>query len=277
MLCVLASNFHCSMSKTFDLLTATSVDLSTRMDHKSSKAKVQSTIFPNVTDRKFVFIFICALERVLNITVSSDISRFITMYADLRNRIIWIDDSMPKSASISIMDGVNMTKKTFGHGIVLCGDGKLLDGNEGPKFEVVFRINKMGYVFSIGYIFGSNPAVNFEVGLGVGSNSKSSVGIRIWKNEFYLDDRDNFEEKLQCQTKNSILPEQGQIWRVSWDMSRKEMEISVMNQQEMDWIPMIRYAMDVKHCHVIPAFSLPRLGDSIVRCQMSTGVGFTNI
>ena len=81
------------------------------------------------------------------------------------------------------------------------------------------------------------------------ANKKSSVGICIVRNE----SADGPSAFLQ----------QGKIWRVSWDLVDNVMEISALNQQETDWIPMARYAMKQKHRDVIPAFSLLGHGDSI--------------
>lgn len=237
------------------------------MDKKSSEAGVQPKLFPIVTERDFVLIFISFFERLLHSTVSSDISRVITMYVvtRIRNRIIWINNSVCKSETIDILDGVTVTKgrcdKSPQSSSILCGDGTQLDSTRGTEYEVVFKINKLSlYGFFIGYVYGSIHDVDVECELGDGTNRMHSVGIEIGGNKYYLFDEDHSSKQFNCVS----VPGQGQIWRVTWDLANNKMEISVMNKQETDWIDIgIRYAMKQEHQRVIPAFSLFAEGDSI--------------
>ena len=117
----------------------------------------------------------------------------------------------------------------------------------------------------IGYVFGSIQDIDLEGRLGWKSNKWSSEGIWIRGNGFYLYDGDHSFKRSECESEDgpSTFPEQGQYWRVSWDLTRNEMEISVLNQQETVWIPMTRHAMKQWHCNIIPGFTLRDKGDSI--------------
>ena len=224
---------------------------------------------PLVFDHRFTSIYIGNVERVHNTTVPSDILFLIARYVDATKRVDWFSQTVRKSRNIDIFDEVTIIKRgEDGHGYdtVLCGDGGPLNRSRWTKYEVVFRINKMSSRgFRIGYVFESIQYVDFENGLGWGSNTWLTVGITIKENEFYSFDEDIFNKPLECESEDgpSTFPKQGQIWRVSWDLIDNEMEISVLNQQGTDWIPMIHYAMKQKHRDVIPAFSLHSKGDSI--------------
>ena len=235
------------------------------MDHQSSTEKAKFKKCPLVSEHEFILIFICLFERMLSATISPDISNLITMFVGPSKRVDYFSETVPKSKYVDIVNGMTITKKFFGRDTVLCGDGESLDRSRGTKYEVVFRINLMHYGFYIGYVFGSIQEIDFEERLGCGSNKKNSVGIGIYRNRFYLDDEDHTFEQLKRESEDgpSTFPKQGQIWRVSWDLMDNQMEISVTNQQETDWIPMIHYAMKHEHQDVIPALSLFANDDSI--------------
>ena len=221
---------------------------------------------PLVSEQEIVFIFICSFERVLNTIISSDISNLISLYVEPSKRLGWINKAIQMTLW-RVHDGVTITSRDKGYCTVLCGDGESLGRSQYTKYEVVFRINKIGNFngLHIGYIFGSIQDVDFEWGLGVELNKKNSVGIGIRWNKFYLYDECYSYKKLKCDSDDrpSTFPERGQYWRISWDLVRNEMKISMLNQQETDWIPMIHYVMKKNHRDVIPAFSLRHKGDSI--------------
>ena len=238
------------------------------MDHQSSteiKAKFKKC--PLVSEPEFILIFICLFERMLSATISADISNLITMFVGPSKRVSYFNETVPKSICVDIVNETTITKKSFGWNTVLCGDGEPLDRSRGTKYEVVFKINKMEFGFLIGYVFGSIQDVDFEEGLGYGSNEKNSVGIRVALNGFYLWAADGYRSKkqLKCESEGGPpkFPKQGQIWRVSWDLIGNEMEISGLNQQETNWISMTHYAMKQEHHDVIPAFCLLYEDDSI--------------
>ena len=121
---------------------------------------------------------------------------------------------------------------------VLFGDAEPLDRSRCTKCEVVFMINKMECGFSIGYVFGSIRKfgeIKWMWELGWRQNGRKSVGIYISANKFFLNDKDHSFKELECEAEDgpSTFPEQGQIWRVSWDLIHNEMEISALNQEEM--------------------------------------------
>ena len=232
------------------------------MDNKISKGNVQSKISTIVTDREFVLIFITFMQRIcmLYSTVPSDISHLITMYADARSRIIWINNRVHKSDSIHVADGMTITKGESGkYGTVIFGHGGSLDRSRATKYEIAFRINEMvsTHGFFIGYVYGLIQNIDVDVALGVRSNEKNSVGIWLRSNGFYLLDQDHSFKKLKCETLPlSRFPKPGQFWRVSLDLIDNEMEISMMDQQGTDCFPMLHYLMKQEHRDVIPAFSL---------------------
>ena len=158
------------------------------MDNQSSTERTQSRKGPLVGEQEFVLIFISFSNRVLNTKFSADLSNLITLFVGPSKRLDWFNETVRHAKNIDIVNGV----RACGFGTVLCGDGEPLDRSQGTKYEVVFRINKMEYGFRIGYVFGSVQNFNFSGSLGFGSNKKNSVGIRIWKNTFHLDARDNF-------------------------------------------------------------------------------------
>ena len=228
-----------------------------------SKEKRNSKLSPSVSEYQFIMIFVGIMERVLNKPVSSDISHLIIRYVNVTKRLDYSNDR--HCGNFEILDNATINKRTHGYRTVLCGDGEPLDRSRGTKYEIVFRINKMGYRFFIGYVFGSIQEIDFEECLGGHSNKKNSVGIRIVGNKFHLYEEDHYRKQLECESEDgpSRFTEQGQIWRVSWDLIDNEMEISVLNQQETDWIPMIHYAMKQEHRDVIPALGLYDKDDSI--------------
>ena len=236
------------------------------MNELSSKRKVNSKPASLVSDYQFIFIFVGVIERVLNTTVSSDISRLITRYVHLLKRLDSFSQTVRKSRNIVVVNGVTITKRSGNkYGTVLCGDGGPLDRSRWTKYEVVLRINKIVYGFHIGYVFGSIQEVDFKWRLGDGRNKKNSVGIRIGWNGFYLYDENHYDKQSKCESEDgpSTFPKQGQIWRISWNLIDNEMKISVLNQQETDWIPMTHYAMKQEHCDIIPAFTLSYKDESI--------------
>ena len=220
---------------------------------------------PLLIEQEFVLIFICFFERVLNVMISADISNLITLYLEPSKMLDWFNEAVPHSKYIDIVDGVNITKRLYAPGTVLCGDGEPLDRSQFTKYEVVFRINKMRFNFYIGYVFGWIEDFDLEERVGIGSNNKNSVGFNISRNKFYLYDTGQYRKQLKCEPEEgpSTFPEQEQIWRLSWDLIRNEMNILLMNQRGTGWIPMIHYAMREEHYEVIPAFSLLFKDDSI--------------
>ena len=220
---------------------------------------------PLVSGHQFTLIFIAIIERLLNSTVPSDVADLITRYVNVTKRVDWFDDAVPHSKNIDIADKMNITRGGYTFGTVLCGDGEPLDRSRYTKYEVVFKINKMDYGFYIGYVFGSIQEIDFEEILGWGSNKKNSVGIGINRNKFTFYDDYHHRCMLKCQSENgpSTFPKQRQYWRVSWDLIDKEMEISLLNQQETDWILMTSYAMKQEHFDVIPAITLLDKDNSI--------------
>merc|ERR1719474_177819 len=122
------------------------------------------------------------------------------------------------------------------------------------KQEVIFKINKMEIGFDIGYILGSTQDVDFEQALGYDSNEKSSVGIGIAEDKFYLFGQEHFNERLECEAEDgpSSFPEQGQIWRVIWILDLNKMEIAAMNGQGA-WTQMIHIAIKEEHREIVPA------------------------
>ena len=219
---------------------------------------------PIISERGFILIFIAFFERVLNATISSDISSLIIDYME---PIIRLDFNESKSRGIAAVEEDDIELNAYtGCNTVLFADGELLDRSRGTKYEVVFRINKMKYAPYIGYVFGSIQAVDFERRLGFGPNKENSMAICVGENAFYLCDKNHCHEPLEREFTDelSTFPKQGQIWRVSWDLIDNEMEISVLNQQETDWISMTHYAMEKQHQHIIPAINMSVRGDSIV-------------
>ena len=219
-------------------------------------------------DHEFIKIYIGFMERVLNFTVSSDIVQLINLYAVTPKRIKWFDDKIRKSKDIQIVDGVTISlKSNNGCVSVLCGDGEPLDISRWTKYEMMFKINNMGYDFCIGYVFGQIQDFDFEDALGMRANKWNSVGISIDEEGFYLYDESRSREQLKCEADLeevlAIMTQHELIWRVSWDLVENEMEISVMNQEKAVWVPMVHYAIKEKHRKVIPALSLWDEGDSI--------------
>ena len=122
----------------------------------------------------------------------------------------------------------------------------------------------MKYGFYIGYIYGSIHEFDFEDGLGFGTNKRNSVGIGIESNGFYLDDEDHFNERLQCESADapSSFKEKEQIWKISWDLIDRKMEISLKDQQR-GFILMTHITMKEEHHDVVPAITLHWKDDSI--------------
>ena len=236
------------------------------MDHQSLTETSKSRKGPLVSEQEFVLIFVCFFERVLNAMISADISNLITLYVGPSKTLDWFNEAVRHSKYIDIVDGMNITKRLYAPGTVLCGDGEPLDRSRWTKYEVVFRINKMRFNFYIGYVFGSIEDFDFAERLGIVPNKNNSVGIKIEESEFYLYDEGHYRKQLNCEPEDgpSTFPEQEQIWRLSWDLLCNEMKILLMNQQETGWIPMTRYAIKQEHSDIIPAFTLCSKDDSII-------------
>ena len=225
---------------------------------KKLKKSDKLTKFLTVTDRDFVLIFIGFMERVFNSTIPSGISHLVSLYADAQDRIIWINNPTYKWKDVYIEDGATIRLK----GVLFLADPAALNTSQVSKYEVVLRMNEMAYYsgFCVGYVFGCIADVEFDWCLGRMNNKKNSVGIMIWRNKFYLFDEDHLQKQLQCEAEDgpSTFPLQGQFWRVTWDLIDNEMKISVLNEQETDWIPMIHYVMKEEHrdTYIIPAISM---------------------
>ena len=224
---------------------------------KVQEKRDKLTKFLTVTDRDFVLIFIGFLERVFNSTIPSGISHLVSLYADAQNRIIWINNLNWKSEHIRIEDGSTIQG---GYGTVLLGDPKALNISQIPKYEVVLKINEKAYRhgFYVGYVFAPIEEFHFNCCVGYTDNGSNSVGIEIRSNKFYLYNRNYHGAPLKCKAEDapSTIPPHGQFWRVTWDLIHNEMEISVLNEQEADWIPMLHYAMKEEHGDVIPGISM---------------------
>jgi len=198
--------------------------------------------------------------------VSSDVRHLIIRYANAAKRVNTFNDAIHHSRNINNSKDATFTKRTGGVGTVLCAEREPLDKSRWTKCEVVFRINRIeSFGLSIGYVFGSIQDVDIEGVLGVHSNRKNSVGIVIRWNSFALYDDNHYHKRLKYESEDgpSKFPKQGQFWRLRIGGLNNEMQISVLNQEETDWIPMMHHSMGEEHRDIIPAFSLWDKGHSI--------------
>ena len=221
---------------------------------------------PTVTEREFLSALFACTEREFTLMVPSEVAHVITMYVGSQNTIISIRPRVCKASNIDIVYG-STTKKSSGGawGTVLFAEEKPSQSSRRMKYEVAFRINKMREAFYIGYVFGTIEYYDFQRSLGSGTNGKISVGIKIEGDRIYLYDENSTYKMLRGESEDgpSTFPEQGQIWKINWDLIEHEIRISLRNEEDTKWIQMVHHAIKKKYGDVIPGISLWDEGDSL--------------